>query len=118
MADCGAVPTGAATRSVLRDCGGREGDDANAGGRTGAVCGLDGVATGGWSAWRVTVPLRLKFWSSLGPIATGFVELDVGAGAGVGVVVLWAKATAGAKAAAKNTAPARKIAFIRSRFLK
>ena len=109
---------GAGARPVLRVCGTREGDDASAGERTGAVCGRDGVATGGWSAWRVTVPLRLKFWSSLGPTVTAVVELDVGAGAGVGVVVLWASATAGAKTAARNTAPARKTAFIRSRFLK
>ena len=111
------VDAGAA-RSILRVCDCLDGVVLTAGGRTGAVWGRDGVTTAGWSAWRVTVPFRLKFWSSLGPIATGFVELDVGAGAGVGVVVLWAKATAGAKAAAKNTAPARKIAFIRSRFLK
>jgi hypothetical protein len=64
----------------------------------------------------------LKFWSSLGPIATGDVELLVGAGDGVGVGVagwvLWASAVSGAvaKAAAINTALARKIAFIRHRF--
>jgi len=66
----------------------------------------------------------LKFWSSLGPIATGDVELLVGAGDGVGVgvgvcvcvCVLWASDVAGAaiNAAVTNTAPARKIAFIRS----
>ena len=68
------------------------------------------------------MPLRLKFWSSLGPIATGDVELLVGAGDGVGVgvgvcvCVLWASDVAGAaiNAAVTNTAPARKIAFIRS----
>ena len=66
------------------------------------------------------MPLRLKFWSSLGPIATGDVELLVGAGdgvgVGVGVCVLWASDVAGAaiNAAVTNTAPARKIAFIRS----
>jgi hypothetical protein len=63
------------------------------------------------------VPFRLKFWSSLGPTVTDVVELEVGGGAGVGVGAVWACALAGAKAAAKNTAPARKIAFIRSRFL-
>jgi hypothetical protein len=68
----------------------------------------------------VTVPLRLKFWRSAGPIATGDWELVVveGVGVGVGVGVVWASAMAGANAAATNTAPARKIAFIRSRVLK
>src|SRR4029079_12191870 len=103
---------------VARVCDAREGEDATAGGRTGAVWGRAGLATGGGAAWRVTVPLRLKFWSSLGPTVTRVVELDVGEGAGVGVVVLWASATAGAKTAARNTAPPRKTAFIRSRFLK
>jgi len=63
------------------------------------------------------VPLRLKFWSSLGPTGTEVVELEVGAGDGVGVGAVWASAVTGApaKAAAMKTAPARKIAFIRSR---
>jgi hypothetical protein len=62
----------------------------------------------------VTVPLRLKFWSSLGPIVPGVVELVVGAGAGVAV---WASAGAGAAttAGATKTAATRKIALIRSR---
>ena len=109
-----------ALRSALRGCGVRDGAELRTGGRTGAVCGRDGVTTAGWSAWRVTVPLRLKFCSSLGPMATGDVELVVAAGGGVGVCAgaVWAGAIAGAaaKAAARIAVPARKIAFIRSRF--
>ena len=111
---------GVAIRSALRGFGARGGAELRAGGRTGAVCGRDGVTTAGWSAWRVTVPLRLKFCSSLGPMATGDVELVVAAGGGVGVCAgaVWAGAIAGAtaKAAARIAVPARKIAFIRSRF--
>jgi hypothetical protein len=62
--------------------------------------------------------LRLKFWSSLGPTVSDVVEFDVGGGVGVGRGAVWASASAGANAAAINTAPARKTAFIRSRFLR
>jgi hypothetical protein len=61
----------------------------------------------------VTLPVRLKFCSSLGPTAVG---------AGVFVVGDWAVSWASAGAGASQTAPAtktavpRKIALIRSRF--
>jgi hypothetical protein len=103
-----------AARSTVRACGARDDVVVSGGGRTAAVCGLAGVDTAGWSAWRVTVPLRLKFWSSLGPIVPGVVELVVGGGAGVAV---WANAGAGARdtAHATNIKVSRKIALIRSR---
>jgi len=99
-----------AARSTLRVCGCLDGVVLSAGGRTGAVWGRDGVTTAGWSAWRVTVPFRLKFWSSLGPIVSGLVVFVVGAG----VEVLWASASVGAaaKAAATKTALRREIAVI------
>ena len=111
----GAFAAGAAPRSVIRVSGTRDGEGATTGGRTRAVCDRGGVTTAGSSAWRVTVPLRLKFWSSLGPTVT-VVEFEVGDGVGVGVGAVWASARAGANVAATNAAPPRKIAFIRSRF--
>ena len=107
---------GGAARSAVRACDDREGEADRAGGRTGAVCGLAGVGTGAWSAGRVTVPRRLKFCSSLGPIVFGEGEFEVGGG-GAGVDADWASAAAGAtvNAVAANVAPTRKIAFIRSR---
>ena len=62
---------------------------------------------------RVTVPFRLKFLSSLGPIVSVAGVLVVAAGAGA--VVLCASAAAGASHTASNTAVPRKIALIRSR---
>jgi hypothetical protein len=110
------VGAGGAGRSTVRVCGALEGVVPSTGGRTGAVWGRDGVTTAGWSAWRVTVPLRLKFCSSLGPIVSGEVEFVVGAG----VEVLWASASVGAaaKAAATKTALRREIAVIPLRISK
>jgi hypothetical protein len=73
-----------------------------------------GTATG-WSAARVTVPLRVKFWSALGPIASA---------AGVLVELLlcdgtsWASAVSGlsASAPASNAIPKRETALICSRY--
>ena len=69
-----------------------------------------GWATGGWSAARVTVPLRLKFWSSRGPIASVAGESLFGG-------VSWANAVIGASEStpASNTYPKRETAFICSR---
>lgn len=93
----------------MRVCGVLDGVVLSAGARTGAVWDLGGVTTAGWSAGRVTVPLRLKFWSSLGPIVSGDVEFVVGAG----VDVLWASASVGAAAKADATKTAtREIALI------
>ena len=106
---------GGAARSTVRVRGGAAVRAA------GPVCDRATVGAGACSAGRVTVPLRLKFCNSLGPIVTGFVEFDVGAGAGVGLWAgaVWAGAAAGApaKAAANNAVSTREIAFIRSRFL-
>ena len=68
------------------------------------------LGTGGWSAARVTVPLRLKFWSSRGPIASVAGEFAFGG-------VSWANAVIGASEStpASNTYPKRETAFICSR---
>lgn len=110
------VGVGGAARSTAWVCGGLEGGELSTGGRTGAVWGRDGVTAAGWSAGRVTVPFRLKFWSSLGPTVSGEVELVVGAG----VEVLWASASVGAaaEAAANKTAVRREIAVIPLRISK
>jgi len=72
-----------------------------------------GVATG--SAERVTVPFRVKFWRSRGPIAS---VAGVSPAAAC-VVASWASAGIGASAsvAAKAITPKRKTALINSRFL-
>jgi hypothetical protein len=61
----------------------------------------------------VTVPLRLKFWSSAGPTVSGDVVFV--AGAGVGVLCASAIVGAAPNAAAAKTVLTRKIALIRSR---
>ena len=66
-------------------------------------------AAGGWSAGRVVVPGRLKFWSSCGP--TVFVA---GVLVVAGWVVFWARAEAGKSQSppAIKTIFQRKIALI------
>ena len=83
----------------------------------GAGVGLAAVGAGagaGWSLGLVTLPDRLKFWSSLGPTV-----VDEGEEVGGDCCVSWASATAGASqtAPASNTAIPRKIALISSRSL-
>jgi hypothetical protein len=104
-----------AVRSATRAWGGREGGAASLGCRTGAACGRAGADAAGWSAGRVTVPFRLKFCSSLGPIVSVTGVLVVGGAAGA--VAVWASALVGAtqRVPASNTAIPRKIALIRSR---
>jgi hypothetical protein len=102
-----------AAPAVVRDSVDLAAEPVTAGGRTGVDCGLVGVGAAGWSAGRVTVPFRLKFLSSLGPIVSAAGVLVVGADAGA----LWASAAAGGShmAPASNTTIPRKIALIRSR---
>ena len=118
VAVCGAAwARPLARRSGLRRTGGR-GRERRRADRRGLRPGrsghrrLVGLASDG--------ALEVEILKLARPDRTGDVELVVGAGgvAGVGVGAVWASAGAGAaaKAAATNTAPARKIAFIRSRF--
>jgi len=110
---CGRCTRGEAVSGAAAVCVGRA---AAAGGVTFAtlVGCFFGTATG-WSAARVTVPLRVKFWSALGPIASA---------AGVLVELLlcdgtsWASAVSGlsASAPASNAIPKRETALICSRY--
>src|SRR6185312_9961685 len=72
--------------------------------------GGDGCATGP-SAGRVTVPPRLKFWSTLGPTESAGAVVAGGGGGG------WASAIAGASISptASNGLPKRETALICSR---
>jgi hypothetical protein len=110
--DCAAIFVGAG-RSTAGVRVEREDEVTKAGVRTGVVCGrAAGVVGGGWSAGRVTVPLRLKSCSPAGPTVSI---------AGVFVVVCdgtaWASATEGVShaAPASNIGNTRKFALIRSR---
>jgi hypothetical protein len=84
------VAFGGAARAAVRGCCDPM---LSEGGRTGTVCGRADVGAAVTSAGRVTVPLRVKFWSSLGPMASVAGVLLVGGGADV--CAAWANATAG-----------------------
>ena len=97
--------------AATRVLAGREGSVAETAGCACAFgCGFFAAGCGtGWSAGRVTVPLRLKFWRLPGPTALGSEGVEE-AGA------CWAGATAGASASAvpTNAFPKRENALIRS----
>jgi len=84
---------GEATRAALRDCGEPADEVLSEGRRTGAVRGRADVGAAVTSAGRVTVPLRVKFWSSLGPMVS--VAGVLLAGGGADVCAAWASAAAG-----------------------